>query len=178
MLTDSENTGEDPEKRPPRAGAAGDMPFYEAPSHLLRCCHQSAVGVFLTQCGSLELTPPQFAALAALEAHGPLEQAALAGATALDRTTVAVVLKNLARRELVEIAPSTLDRRAKIAQLTGMGRDVLTIARDRAAQAQETIMAPLTARERRQLLKLLAKMAEGNNRHSRAPYRRPPLREA
>lgn len=144
---------------------------FEMPGHLLRRCHQIAVAVFLEECQSFDLTPPQFAALAALDRHGPLDQASLGGVAALDRTTVAVVLKNLSKRGLVVSAISETDRRARITRLTPEGAATLAQAMAHAESAQARILAPLRAAERRRFVALLAKVAQGNNDLSRAPRR-------
>ena len=44
------------------------LDVFTLPGHLLRRCHQIAVAVFLDECRDHDLTPPQFATLAALAA--------------------------------------------------------------------------------------------------------------
>ncbi len=151
---------------------AEEVLLHDSPAYLLRCAHQSAVGIFLTECAAFDLTPPQFAALVALGANGAMEQVSLGGAAALDRTTVAVVLKNLGKRGFVTISTSPTDRRAKQASLTESGRAFLREAEKTTDKIHQKILAPLTPREQKQFMKLLAKLADGNNRFSRAPFKR------
>jgi MarR family transcriptional regulator, lower aerobic nicotinate degradation pathway regulator len=80
-------------------------PFLETPGHLLRRCHQISVAIFLDECQTFDLTPLQYVTLSALAAHGSMDKATISGAVALDRTTVAVVVKNLEERGLVTIRP-------------------------------------------------------------------------
>ena len=145
----------------------------QMPGHLLRRCHQIAVAVFLDECQAFDLTPPQYVTLAALATHGALDKATIGGVTALDRTTVAVVIKNLQDRGFVETRASEEDRRAKLNEITPSGLATLGAVQDHAAHAQERMLAPLTTAERRELLRLLGKMAEENNLLSRAPHRAP-----
>src|SRR6516164_8316058 len=98
----------------------------ETPGHLLRRCHQIAVAIFLDECRAFDLTPLQYVAMAALATHGPLDKATIGGAVALDRTTVAVVVKNLEERGFVTIRPSDQDRRAKLIKITTKGLDLLS----------------------------------------------------
>ena len=142
---------------------------FEMPGHLLRRCHQIAVAIFFDECDAFDLTPPQFVTLVALARHGPLDRATLGGVAALDRTTIAVVVKNLLQRGLVETQPSTSDRRAKIVAITRLGRRTIDQARAAVDLAQERMLAPLTVRERAQFIHLLGKFARENNALSRAP---------
>lgn len=147
--------------------------FLSMPGHLLRRCHQIGVAVFLEECRNFDLTPLQFSVLAALARFGAMDQAGLGRVTALDRTTVLVVIGKLAGRGLVTRTQSTEDKRSKIVDVTDEGRELLARVLPHVAHAQERMLEPLGARERGQLLALLAKMAEGNNRLSRAPHRLP-----
>jgi len=116
----------------------------EMPGHLLRRCHQIAVAVFLDECQAFDLTPPQYVSLAALATHGPLDKATLGGVAALDRTTVAVVIKNLQDRAFVSTRASEEDRRATLNEITAQGLTILKAVQDHAERAQERMLAPLT----------------------------------
>ncbi len=148
-------------------------PTLETPGHLLRRCHQIAVAIFLDECHAYDLTPLQYVALSALATHGRLDKAAIGDATALDRTTVAVVVKNLEARACVVTRPSEYDRRAKLISITDSGRDLLSSVQTEVARAQQRTIAPLSADERAELMRLLRKIADGNNLLSRAPRRAP-----
>jgi DNA-binding MarR family transcriptional regulator len=147
--------------------------FRRMPGYLLRRCHQIGVAIFLDGCKKLELTPLQFGSLAALDRFGPMDQVNLGGVMALDRTTILVVLSKLERCGLIERQPSENDKRSRITSITEAGRSLLSKARPLVDDVQDRILSPLTARERSRLVELLAKVAEGNNDESRAPYRRP-----
>ena len=141
------------------------------PGHLLRRCQQIAVSIFLQECRDFDLTPLQFAVLAALTQAGPIDQVRLGGLAALDRTTVSVVVRNLERRGLARRQVSDRDRRSKLIEVTADGRDLIGRAMSAVESAQQRIVSPLTPRERRGLIAILKKLADGNNEHSRAPLR-------
>jgi len=141
------------------------------PGHLLRRCQQIAVSIFLQECREYDLTPLQFAVLAALTQSGPIDQVHLGGLAALDRTTISVVVRNLERRGLAHREVSDRDRRSKLIHATQDGRDLLARAMSAVEQAQRRIVAPLSPREQRSLVTILGKLADGNNEHSRAPLR-------
>ena len=143
-----------------------------APGHLMRRCQQIAVSVFLDECRPWDLTPLQFAVLAELNRHGPDDQVGLGGALALDRTTISVVVKKLEQRGLVERTVSEKDRRSKPVSITEDGAHLIRDVLPAAETAQDRMLAPLTAAERAQFMRLLGKVATGNNSESRAPLRR------
>jgi MarR family transcriptional regulator, lower aerobic nicotinate degradation pathway regulator len=147
--------------------------FLETPGHLLRRCHQIAVAIFLDECQAFDLTPLQYVTLSALAARGPMDKATIGGAVALDRTTIAVVVKNLEERGFVTTRPSDHDRRAKLIKITTKGLHLVSSVQTEVANAQERTVAPLAPRERAELLRLLGKIAEENNLLSRAPRRAP-----
>ena len=144
----------------------------DAPGHLMRRCQQIAVSVFLDECRDWDLTPLQFAVLVALYRDGPEDQMRLGGALALDRTTIGVVVKKLEERGLVARSVSEKDRRSKPVSITADGLAHLLDVLPAAETAQDRMLAPLSAAERRQFVSLLQKMADGNNDESRAPLRR------
>lgn len=141
------------------------------PGHLLRRCQQIAVSVFLDECRGFDLTPLQFTILSTLVREGPLDQAAIGGRTAMDRTTVSLVVGKLARRGLVTRRVSELDRRARLVSVTPAGEALVRSVLPRVEAAQARMLAPLSASERDHFADLLRKMADGNNGESRAPAR-------
>ncbi|BBI63543.1 hypothetical protein HSBAA_48490 [Vreelandella sulfidaeris] len=64
------------------------------PGNLLRRCHQISVAIFLRKCEANNLTQLQYIILSALDEMGSLDQITLGGFTALDRNTVAIVVKS------------------------------------------------------------------------------------
>ncbi len=141
------------------------------PGHLLRRCQQIAVSLFLKECRELPVTPLQFAVLCTLAQHGPMDQARIGGLAALDRTTVGVVGRKLAGAGLVTRVRSARDRRAMVLSITPDGQALLRRAMPYVLAAQERILAPLGPAERARFLRDLARIAEANNEHSRAPTR-------
>ena len=143
------------------------------PGHMLRRCHQIAVAIFLDECRDADLTPLQFVTLTTLIAHGGLDKATIGGVVALDRTTVAVVVRNLEERGLVTCRPSEHDRRAKLIEITESGRAMVASVQGDVDRSQARILSPLSPEEREELQRLLTKMASKNNLLSRAPHRLP-----
>ena len=143
--------------------------YEHMPGYLLRRCHQIAVAIFLDECAAYDLTPLQFAVLDALASNGPQDQVTLGGAAALDRTTVSLVIRKLEQRRLLRRETSEHDQRAKIVTITAAGKYLLAETLAAVQNAQRRIVAPLDEAETSQLLRLLEKLADGNNALSRAP---------
>ncbi|MDI5983892.1 MarR family transcriptional regulator [Halomonas sp. M4R5S39] len=149
-------------------------PFSEAsrfPGNLLRRCHQISVAIFLRKCEAYHLTQLQYIILCALEEHGAIDQITLGGHTALDRNTVAVVVRKLEERGLVTRHRNPEDRRSMLVTLMEAGRQLRRAAEPSVAEVQEEILAPLEADERETLCRLLQTLADENNHLSRVPVR-------
>lgn len=147
------------------------IPLSSMPGHLLRRCQQIGVAIFLDACAQFDLTPLQFALLQALVNDGAQDQVTLGGATAMDRSTIALLVRNLEQRGLLRRAKSKRDQRAKIVTITAAGKKLLKAALPAVEAAQQRILAPLSVVESGQLLQLLEKLAQNNNALSRAPER-------
>lgn len=147
--------------------------FLSMAGYLLRRCHQIGVAIFLDECRASDLTPLQFSVLSALDGFGPMDQARLGGVAALDRTTIVVVLTKLEERGMITREPSEKDKRAKIVSITDTGRQILADVMPNVEESQRRLLGPLNVREQAQLIALLGKLAEANNRLSRAPHRLP-----
>ncbi|MDT3678730.1 MAG: MarR family transcriptional regulator [Burkholderiaceae bacterium] len=141
------------------------------PGHLIRRAQQIAVAIFMDECAGFDLTPVQYAALAAIAANRDIDATRLSYLVALDRSTIGTVLERLEAKGLVERAPSADDRRVKRLRIRAAGRRLLADVDEAVERAQQRIVAPLEADERRVFLRLLARLVECNNELSRAPAR-------
>jgi DNA-binding MarR family transcriptional regulator len=82
------------------------------------------------------LRTTQFSILAKLQARGPLSINGLAEQLVLDRTTLGRNIQPLEREGLIEVAPSSVDGRAKEIRLTKAGLSRLRSAASGWAEAQ------------------------------------------
>ncbi|MCW5703036.1 MAG: MarR family transcriptional regulator [Bradyrhizobium sp.] len=145
----------------------------DKPGHLARRFQQIAVAVFhaeMEQAG-FDLTPVQYAALAAIAAHPGMDQATLAGTIAYDRTTITGVVDRLTQKGLVARNPSPRDRRAHQLSITDAGEKTLDQIEPAVQAAQQAMMAGLTAAEGKELMRLMRKAIAAGNELSRAPLR-------
>jgi DNA-binding MarR family transcriptional regulator len=143
----------------------------EMPGHLARRFQQIAVAVFLAEVeeAGYDLTPVQYAALAAVAAHPGVDQVTLAGLIAFDRTTITGVVDRLVAKGLITRRASSRDRRARELTITAAGRQTLRGIAPAVEAAQRTMLRGLTGKEASDLLRLLQKAIAAGNQLSRAP---------
>ncbi len=160
-------------KRLDKNGAepTAERPLWSRPGYLVRRLHQIHLALFLEECKAYNVTPVQYGLLTALATHPGLDQVSLAAELGIDRANAADVLARLAERGLVRRSASAEDRRVKRASLTEAGSRLTRRMHGAMQRAQERLVAPLAAAERRQFMRLLTRLIEANNQFSRAPLR-------
>jgi DNA-binding MarR family transcriptional regulator len=146
---------------------------HDMPGHLARRFQQIAVAVFLAEVdgAGYDLTPVQYAALAAINANPGIDQVTLAGLIAYDRTTITGVIDRLVQKALVARQESSRDRRARELKITDAGRRTFRAITPAVEAAQRTMMRGLTEKEAKELVRLLQKAIAAGNELSRAPLR-------
>ena len=141
------------------------------PGHLVRRAQQIAVAIFMEECAEFDLTPVQYAALAAIRENPGTDATRLSALIAFDRSTLGNVLERLEARKLVTRYSSPQDKRIKLLKLTPAGSALVKRAEAAALRAQERIVAPLRPEDRTKLIELLTQLVDLNNEASRAPLR-------
>jgi MarR family transcriptional regulator, lower aerobic nicotinate degradation pathway regulator len=101
-----------------------------------------------------------YRALAALGDFGPTSQTALGRRAQLDDSDVVAALAELEADALVERAHDPDDGRRKIVTITPAGKRQLKKLDRIVASVQEELLAPLSASERAELIRLLGRVAE------------------
>src|ERR1700730_6223146 len=136
------------------------MPMTDAhdmPGHLARRFQQIAVAVFLAEVEAAghDLTPVQYAPLAAIGTNHGIDQVTLAGLIAYDRTTITGVVDRLVLKGLMTRRESSQDRRARELKVTDAGRRTLRSITPAVEAAQRTMMHGLTEKEEKELVRVL-----------------------
>src|SRR5437588_7771531 len=124
---------------------------------LLRQASQRHTAIFAARMMD-DLTPTQWAALARLNERGPCSQNLLGRFTAMDAATVKGVVDRLVSRGLAETRSDPQDSRRLTIGLTEAGRGVVGRAIRAAQDITAETLAPLSASERRLIVKLLGKL--------------------
>jgi MarR family transcriptional regulator, lower aerobic nicotinate degradation pathway regulator len=103
---------------------------------------------------------PHFAVLVALDEDGPASQAELGRRLSIDTSDMVAVLNDLERERLVARARDESDRRRNVVRLTNAGARALERLAEQVEHAQTELLAPLSAKERRELERMLARVIE------------------
>ncbi|WP_309110969.1 MarR family transcriptional regulator [Saccharothrix sp.] len=98
--------------------------------------------------------------LATLDEFGPASQADLGRRGGVDRSDVVAAVNELAERGFVERAVDPADRRRNIVTITAAGAEHLRHLDEVLAVAQDALLAPLSAAERQELVRMLSRLAE------------------
>ena len=144
---------------------------YAAPGYLFRRMQQIAVSIFVEECKAFDLTPVQYAALIAIHTHPGIDATRLSAVIAFDRSTLGNVIERLQAKELIERNPSPGDKRVKLLTLSKSGAAVLRAIMPLVDRAQQRMLQPLKAADRKTLMALLTQLVDLNNEASRVPLR-------
>jgi len=148
--------------RQPAADAAESLYELDAQiGFILRRAHQRHVAIFAECLSDFALTPQQFSALAKIRETGGVSQNRLGRLTAMDPATILGVVQRLNQRGLIERAPDLTDPRSTRLTLTEAGLDLISEAIPHAMEATERTLSSLSVSERKALVALLAKLADG-----------------
>jgi MarR family transcriptional regulator, lower aerobic nicotinate degradation pathway regulator len=135
--------------------------FSRLPGHLIRRVHQVSTAYFAEECGG-DLTAVQYAALAAIGAHPGIDATRLSEIIYFDRSTIGDVLDRMEGKGWILRESTANDRRIKLLKLSPAGQDVLQQVGPGIRRVQDRLIAPLTDAEAKTLVRLLAKIADGD----------------
>jgi DNA-binding MarR family transcriptional regulator len=125
----------------------------------------SQVGVYASQrfawrIAAIDLQPPLFRVLNAVDAVEGQSQGAIGEAIGAPASRMVAIVDELESRGLVERRPHPSDRRIRAVYLTPKGRKLLARGRKIAAEHEEELTRGMSERERKQLVALLQKVVE------------------
>jgi DNA-binding MarR family transcriptional regulator len=121
--------------------------------------HQASSAYFAEECG--DLTAVQYAALVTIGAHPGIDATRLSEIIYFDRSTIGDVLDRMEGKGWILRQSTSDDRRIKRVELSPAGLAVLRQVEPGVRRVQERLLAGLTAAEAKTLVRLLAKMADG-----------------
>ncbi|WP_323798221.1 MarR family winged helix-turn-helix transcriptional regulator [Nisaea sp.] len=140
------------------ADVSGPYRLEDQVGFMLRLANQRHMAIFTERMGG-ELTAVQFSTLVRLsEVDGPISQNALGRLVGMDAATTKGVLARLMARDLVKMEKSPTDKRRYMLSTTQAGWDLIAKLMPLACQITEETLAPLNAKERASLLRLLSKL--------------------
>lgn len=147
-----------PVPEPPAEADSSDYRLERQIGFLLRRAHQYATEVFQAKIGRRNLTPQQFSVLVTLLERREIAQTRLGDQVAMDPATVLGVVQRLAQRGLVAVRTDPADGRRRLVQLTHDGHELARELVEIGPAISRETLAGLTAREQRDLLRLLDRL--------------------
>ena len=135
----------------------------EVPSHLLRRAHFKAEEIFAATFAGEGVTPRQKAALVLLYQEPGLSQNSLAERLAMDRNTVAEMVRRMHGGGLIERRPSPTDARAYQLYVAPAGLELLCRVMPRDVVVEDQLLARLPEEYRGLFVKCLRMIAESGN---------------
>ncbi|MEX0970355.1 MAG: MarR family winged helix-turn-helix transcriptional regulator [Paracoccaceae bacterium] len=130
------------------------------PAHIIRKVHQRATICFQQAMAGQDLTPTQYAALAAILHEGEVSQNQLGRLTAMDPSTISIVVRKLRKLGLVEKGASATDQRLTMLRLTRTGEDYTLERMENSVEVGRRLLAPLSPAEQALLLEFLQKIGD------------------
>jgi DNA-binding MarR family transcriptional regulator len=115
---------------------------------------------FAERIAALDLQPPLFRVLNAVDAAEGNSQQAIAEAIGAPASRMVAIVDELERRGLVERRPHPSDRRIRALYLTGEGRKLLARGRRIAAEHEEDLTRGLSQADRKRLVALLQRLVD------------------
>jgi DNA-binding MarR family transcriptional regulator len=141
------------------------------PAHFIRRIQQISTALFAQECGDLELTAVQYAALVAIQTFPSCDQSTISRMIGYDKVTMGKVLEKLEQRGWIERFSDPDNRRAKVVRIIASGEAIIEKVEPRVQALNDKIIEPLTAAEQNEFIRMLQKIVEAHNDASRAPVR-------
>lgn len=136
-------------------------PLTDLVGYRLRKAQLWAFQLFMSSLGDSGITPGRFGLLAVIQENPGLNQAALAEAVDVDRSTMVAMIDKLEAEGWVRRRTSNRDRRSYAIHLTKAGRTVLEQSWPEVLAFEEKICRGLSKPERQELLRLLSRLTDG-----------------
>jgi DNA-binding MarR family transcriptional regulator len=134
--------------------------LHARPGYLIRRLHQIHIALFSEECDRFGVTPVQYSVMTVLLDEPGLDQATVAQRVGIDRANATDVLARLERKRLLARRADAGDARYKRCFLTASGRALVSRMRPAIARAHARTVAPLPARERPRLMRMLRRLVD------------------
>jgi DNA-binding MarR family transcriptional regulator len=138
--------------------AATGYELDQHPAYVIRRAHQRATLRFQQVMAGEDLSPTQFAALATILKHGEVSQNHLGRLTAMDPSTISIVMRKLLKHGLITRNASDTDQRLSMIKLTDKGTRYTLDRLGRSVEVGRRFLSPLSPAEQATLLRLLQRI--------------------
>ena len=161
------------------AGKSTILPAHRVPAHLARRFNQICLGAMAEVLDPEDLSPIEYAVLAAVSDRPGEDQRRLGNWIGADPTSTSQMVDRLETRKLLERRVDRADRRARMLYATPDGIAMRRRYRAMLLAAQRRVLAALSTEEQKTLMALLVRIVESNDSYARPGNgRRKPKRRA
>lgn len=134
--------------------------LHKQPGYLLRRAYQKGVALFLEKTSTHNITPLQFAVLAALKELGPSTQRRISQHIDMEPSNVHPMLRRMKDHQFITIDPDPNDKRRSIISMTKEGQNMLEQVWPLELATSKTLLSNLSKDEQQTFLSLLNKIGE------------------
>jgi DNA-binding MarR family transcriptional regulator len=127
---------------------------------LLHRATQRSADIFAAKFAEEWLTPRQYSVLVAVAKFKGSSQTALVAATAIDRSTMADIVRRMVKKGLLQRRRSKDDSRAYVIELTVAGTSALAMAQPLMKEVEHDFVARLSKAQRQSLVTILKILGE------------------
>jgi MarR family transcriptional regulator, temperature-dependent positive regulator of motility len=131
--------------------------------HLIRRAHQAHDAIFARQTAGYDVTPPQIAALSAIQWNPGIDLSRLAEVIGYDAATIGSLVTRLVAKRLVSRRIGKADRRTRQLTLTPRGEAFCNLVLRQAMHVEAELLAVLSREERSIFMKMLLRVVEAAN---------------
>jgi DNA-binding MarR family transcriptional regulator len=156
----------DPQPFPRHIGRDG-VPVRWAVVPLTRSLHQICTSIVAEALAGAELVQLEYALMVFVNDAPGISQQTLSEAMGVDRNNIGLIAEKLEARGLLRRSVNGDDRRARQVYLTRKGARLWRQCRPEIFAANERVLAPLNASEKKLFIDMLVRLVEGNRVHAR-----------
>jgi len=143
------------------------VPVRRSVAPLTRSLQQICTSFVAEALAKAELVQLEFALIVFVNDAPGISQQTLSEAMGVDRNNVGLIVEKLEARGLVRRSVNGEDRRARQVYLTKKGERLWLQCQPAVVAANQRILAPLNAPEKKLFIEMLVRLVEGNRAHAR-----------
>ena len=145
--------------------------YYASPGYMIRRCYQIVQGIFQDATADAPIAPTQLGVLKAVVEFPGRDQATIARALGIDRSTMGTNIDRLEQLGFLTRYPATHDKRVKLLAITPAGVAAIAAIKERISAVGQRFLAPLDDAEQVAFVAMLQRIIEANNDYGRAHQR-------
>jgi DNA-binding MarR family transcriptional regulator len=145
--------------------------YYASPGYMIRRCYQIVQGIFQEATADAPIAPTQLGVLRAVLQYPGRDQASIARALGIDRSTMGANVDRLTALGYLTRFTAPHDKRVKLLAITSAGEEAIEVTASRLRGVPDRFLAPLDDDERKLFTSMMQRIIDANNDYGRAQQR-------